>query len=573
MPQPTLPHEVVEIILSQHSQKSLLQAATVCKSWYWPVQCLLYQSVNLYSTRQHERFVNGLKANNNRVTDDNMKNGLLVRELILHTSDILMDQSEVDFIKNICPLITILRRLPVWHEDKSNQWIPENGGQLTDIRCFVEELEVLPSLIKSLPLFPFLVNLEIKMHYIGPRINITWMETINDQCPRLESLGVDFMSFDFVDGDNTANKNDWKPSKTLQALAWSTDRYLDPIWYTYLAQKYPKLTDLSLTFNGEGVYPETSTERINAHKKSIFNMVTSFQYLTTFNIFAMTICQEVIDWYPWRELANWIGTEEAKRIKKLRWRMDPQELGFDVLAEYLPEPEDFDLWDDVDEEDIPEPRVPEVIWAHNPLGNIMELEHLALDVPPELFQQLSNFDNLVLENISTLELFYSRSYHYEHMEIDTVLNACPNVTVLGLCGIYSSSMDMTTTKDKFHHRLSHLRLQRIELSGQDYMTHLVNRCPNLSTLQLNTCLIVLPPESYKQTGTLVTIDAPDHSFELVEISGIQYNGDNVDVLRVKQSSQNGGVAVAYGQKDDSAKDVRHALHLNCWYAETAVFKK
>ncbi|KAI8328892.1 hypothetical protein BC941DRAFT_476655 [Chlamydoabsidia padenii] len=72
-------------------------------------------------------------------------------ELILHTVDILMDQSEADLLKHICPLITvfdyakdvtltdehlcdfttgwkILRQFPVWHEDKSTGWIPELGG-------------------------------------------------------------------------------------------------------------------------------------------------------------------------------------------------------------------------------------------------------------------------------------------------------------------------------------------------------------------------------------------------------------------------------------------------------------
>ncbi|KAI8333592.1 hypothetical protein BC941DRAFT_111385 [Chlamydoabsidia padenii] len=174
--------------------------------------------------------MDGLKANNSRVTDDNMKNGLLVRRLILH-SDILMDQSEVVLLKLVCFFITIsdyaenvtltdehlcfftpewkiLRRLAARHEDKSTEWIPKITEQLTDIRCFAEELVVLPTLIKSLPLFSSLVYPEIKMHYDGPPMYITWMETINNQYPRFESLCVDFMLFGVGNVDNHVNRND-----------------------------------------------------------------------------------------------------------------------------------------------------------------------------------------------------------------------------------------------------------------------------------------------------------------------------------------------------------------------------
>ncbi|KAI8340050.1 hypothetical protein BC941DRAFT_419262 [Chlamydoabsidia padenii] len=591
MAQPTLPHELVITILSQVSPRSLSQAATVCKFWYLSVQRLLYQSVDLYSTSQHKRFMKGLKANNNRVADKNMKNGWHVRKLILHTSDIFMEESTLNLLKRLCPLVTVfdyasyvtlyvdqqsyftpewkkLQRLPAWHEDTNNVWISQFGHQLTDTSCSILELEVLPSLGKYLPIFPSLVHLEIEMHWYGVPINITLVDAITNHCPVLESLCLTFTGLEAGDVDNYGNKNDWQPAEKLRILKWDTDRYFDPIWYTYLGQKYPRLTNLSLTINSEGYYPGRSTERTSAHKTSIFNMVTSFRYLTTFNINALMFYKKIAAWYPWIELANWVGTEEAKRIKQLKFSVD-----------YIHELDYASAYDE--EENILDARIPHNTWNHNPLGNIKELEQLTFDVFLRLPQQLSDLNNgkLILENISTLELSYCRIYglprSFQHVNIDTVLKACPNITALGLAGIISTYVDMEPEhQDQLYTRLKQIRLRFIRVLCKDYITHLVNRCPNLSRLILHCYTIDLDPKNFGPSGGSVTIDAPNHSFELAEICGVRFNHKiEVKLLTVKQSSQNGGVAVDHGSKVYMAKSYRHSIHLNCRYAEVVVFKE
>ncbi|CAO3595654.1 unnamed protein product [Absidia cylindrospora] len=559
------------------------------------------------------------------------KNGHQVRRLILHTCNIMLSASQVKTLKNLCPMINEfdyapqvpitdehlcyfmpgwdhLTTLPSWHEDKHKNWIPKLGGQLTHIYCFIEELAFLPSFINSTPLFPCLVDLKLSLHYVGPPISISWMEMLHDQCPALASLDMEFMSYDVGGG----KMGDWKPAENLGTLKWRIDALVDPIWYIYLSRKYPNVRELELQLGVDECYFEDFPSPNNqekkelmriAHKDSIFNMVTNFQQLATFKMIVESKQRSYRKWYPFVELASWLETPAATHIKKLFWRTDMYQSGFSIPWTYAAE--------ESDDEDGPGQTVVAVDKL-DPLGNISVLEELAYDVPIQLPGSMTNLcaGALVLENLTSLELFFSRKYKdpntWEHLDMNMILHGCPHLKTLGLAGV-NSAMEGVSPAFQNHHqeteqlqqlrihsRLTHLRLHHVIINDDDYLTEMLKRCPNLTKLKLYDCRVYQrrtlerQPTQRDDKGERAiikayTIDVPDHSLSLVDIRALRlmnfadaprgYLFDTLEMVRLTRPEDSASTLYHNNKIGvlDQDENNKYMVQFTCRYADKVIF--
>ncbi|ORZ22028.1 hypothetical protein BCR42DRAFT_405344 [Absidia repens] len=631
-----LPIEVIENILGNLSANELFYVSTICKAWNKSVSRLLYRFVDIYTTRQYRAFIHGLKSHSDRVVPKMEKNGHQVRHLILHTCNIMLSASQVKTLKNLCPMINEfdyaphvpitdehlcyfmpgwdhLTTLPSWHEDKHKNWIPKLGGQLTHIYCFIEELAFLPSFINSTPLFPCLVDLKLSLHYVGPPISVSWMEMLDDQCPALTSLDMEFMSYDIGSG----TMGDWKPAENLRTLRWRIDSLVDYIWYTYLSRKYPNVRELELQIGVDDFFEDFPSPNDQekkelmriAHKDSIFNMVTNFQQLTSFKIIVESKQRSYRKWYPFVELASWLGTPAAIHIKKLFWRTDIFQSGFSIPWTYAAEESDDE---DANEGDSGHTMV--AVDDLDPLGNINALEELAYDVPIQLPGSMTKLcaGTLVLENLTSLELFFSRKYKdpntWEHLDMNMLLHGCPHLKTLGLAGVNSAvegvspqhsqqGMDQPQKHQRIHSRLTHLRLHHAIINDDDYLTDMLKRCPNVTKLKLYDCRIYqrhtlerqqtqqTQPDNNDKRPTIraYTIDIPDHCLSLVDIRALRLmnfadapRGYLFDTLQLVRLIRPENLARTTYQKDnigvlDQNENNRYMVQLSCRYADKVIF--
>ncbi|KAI8081591.1 uncharacterized protein BX664DRAFT_340778 [Halteromyces radiatus] len=600
----SLPPEIIEIILNNLSLRELVIASVVCRAWTPLISRLLYQSINIYSVKQYTSLLFGLQANQERVSDKEY-NGYHVRRIILYSANIMLDNVELAELKELCPMITLfdyrkdifltdeylceftpgwsnLEELPIWHEDEGNIWVNRIGKRLTTISAYYDELSFLHSPGNSIdqPLFANLVHLFLDVSFSSTPISIEWMEALHCHAPLLTSLELDYISSEIGSG----SLNNWKPAERLGILKWHIDNYIDPVWYKYLSRKYPNVYDLSISIGNEDEFDEDFTDDPStnltqerhlgpaSYRRLILDMITSYSHLTKLRIKSQTKWSSYLDYFPWRDLADWLSSK-GNKIQCLDWFLGSLwEIGFS--------PRELDAFRSG-------------LSSIRPLGNLNLLKELSYDVPEQLEGGILDLSlgKMTLHNMTHLKLEFSFSLNWKawkKINLDNILDSCPNLKTLAVKGLYPEINDDGDNKPtNTHSALVSLFIQELAITNMDYLSDLLQRCPLVTKFLWSNSIVVCKQQSDNTEAIMETpikIDIPGRIFSQLSIGRIHYTicgEDNDDLelvstLSIRESAKSFDQWTTYTDEDwkqrsEETKVKTRGLEINCRYADRMEF--
>ncbi|CAO3639962.1 unnamed protein product [Cunninghamella blakesleeana] len=371
-----LPLELQYKIISYLSQKDSILLLTVCKNWLPHVIRNIYTRVDLYTSKQCERFIECLKENKASVKRNKEKKkeeepyGYLVKEIILHTSYIF-DSTETRELQELTPMVTRfdyanqmsltdehlyyfvplwkhLTALPVYHEDNSEDWIPLLGKQLIYLGCHGNELDYITkssitttesnttthvpndqSFLTKTPTFPKLKTLELHLEYTFKPLKLSTIEWIHQICPVLTSLTLILQDIQIIK-DIDSIENEIIPYSPLSSLKLDLALLsVDVDCFDYFIHKYPHLNQLEIidyfSIDIDSDYDSDEEENRNHlfiarqnSKNGLLKWITSNPHLSYLYIDSELENTAV----PWDDLKEWVKKYQVSLSSTITTQLD-----------------------------------------------------------------------------------------------------------------------------------------------------------------------------------------------------------------------------------------------------------
>ncbi|ORX44907.1 hypothetical protein DM01DRAFT_1340221 [Hesseltinella vesiculosa] len=404
-----------------------------------------------------------------------------------------------------------LTLLPGWHEDEPRMWVPVLGTQLTKLVIQATVLTAACGYLSSPTAFSSLKTLIIQDGCVD-YTNITQLETISKVCPSLTSLSFEIQELPDEDMDLGALQP--APLVTSLSIFNVEPEACAGVWCKYLELKYPNITSLTVSFDGDASYNTLADTT-----STLYTLVTSLNDLDALHLDLSDVYSPdsiVFDALEFPRLRQWLNGKS--RLSSFSWRCPhtTHESSTDVNHYTMTSIDTLNRLSSL-KQDIYDPQ-----------------DRLMLDcltLPIELPAPISLFESLVTLDICVLE----KSQHL-HLDLADLLLRMPNLLHLALKKFSLYDTQNAGGRLAHPHPLTTLHLTETHVITQNIpepftldLTPIVNSCPHLDQLLL-----------HRFNGHRLLIDSPQHSFSRLSLNGAassDFKEDHVTlILNGKPSS-------------------------------------